>query len=119
MSRRRLYLMRHAEVSYFLSDGSPVNPTEVPLNADGVAQAHAVAEAFRNIDLDRVVTSGLPRTLETAAFVAPGVEPESWPELREKTARTTGGVVRRTRKGGRPRLAVARLLLRPPMPKEA
>ena len=83
MSRRRLYLMRHAEVSYFLSDGSPVNPTEVPLNADGVAQAHAVAEAFRTIDLDRVVTSGLPRTLETAAFVAPGVEPESWPELRE------------------------------------
>lgn len=36
---------------------------------------------------------------------------ESWPELREKTARTTAGVVRRTRKGGRPRVAVARLLL--------
>jgi len=83
MTRRRLYLMRHAEVSYFRSDGSPVNPTEVPLNEDGVAQAHVVAEAFRTIELDRVVTSGLPRTLETAGFVAPGVEPESWPELRE------------------------------------
>ena len=32
MSRRRLYLMRHAEVSYFRPDGSPVNPAEVPLN---------------------------------------------------------------------------------------
>ena len=83
MTRRRLYLMRHAEVSYFRSDGSPVNPTEVPLNEDGVAQAHVVAEAFRTIHLDRVVTSGLPRTLETAGLVAPRVEPESWPELRE------------------------------------
>jgi broad specificity phosphatase PhoE len=83
MSRRRLYLMRHAEVSYFRADGSPVNPAEVPLNEDGVAQARAVAEAFRSVDLDRVLTSGLPRTLETARIVAPEAEPESWPELRE------------------------------------
>ena len=83
MSRRRLYLMRHAEVSYFRADGSPVDPAEVPLNEDGVAQARAVAEAFRAIDLDRVLTSGMPRTLETARIVAPTAEPESWPELRE------------------------------------
>ena len=83
MNRRRLYLMRHAEVSYFSPDGTPVDPSEVPLNADGVAQAHAVAEAFQTIELDRVVTSGLPRTLETAGIVAPDVEPESWSELRE------------------------------------
>jgi probable phosphoglycerate mutase len=75
--------MRHAEVSYFRPDGSPVDPAEVPLNGDGVAQAHAVAEAFGRIDLDRVITSGLPRTLETARIVAPTVEPEAWPELRE------------------------------------
>ena len=83
MARRRLYLMRHAEVSYFRADGTPVDPADVPLNEDGVAQAHAVAGAFRGVDLDRVVTSGLPRTLETARIVAPDVEPESWPELRE------------------------------------
>jgi broad specificity phosphatase PhoE len=81
--RRRLYLMRHAEVSYFGDGGIPVDPREVPLNEEGVAQAHAVAEALRDIDLDRVVTSGLPRTLETAARVAPEVPAESWPELRE------------------------------------
>ena len=81
--RRRLYLMRHAEVSYFGDDGLPVDPREVPLNAEGVAQARAVAGALRDVELDRVVTSGLPRTLETAAIVAPGAEPESWPELRE------------------------------------
>jgi broad specificity phosphatase PhoE len=81
--RRRLYLMRHAEVSYFGVDGAPVDPREVPLNDEGVEQAGAVASALRDIELDRVLTSGLPRTLETASIVAPDAAPESWPELRE------------------------------------
>ena len=75
--------MRHAEVSYFRHDGTPVNPADVPLNAEGKAQATAVAEALRGIELDRVLTSGLARTLETASIVAPGLAAESWPELRE------------------------------------
>ena len=69
--RRRLYLMRHAEVSYFGDDGAPVDPREVPLNEEGIAQAKAVAAVLDGIELDRVVCSGLPRTLETAAIVAP------------------------------------------------
>jgi probable phosphoglycerate mutase len=81
--RRRLYLMRHGEVSYFGEDGKPVNPADVPLNAEGLAQARAAADALHGTELDRVITSGLPRTLETASIVAPGVEAESWPELRE------------------------------------
>ena len=81
--RRRLYLMRHAEVSYFDDDGSPVNPAEVPLTEEGVAQAKAVAHALGGIEVDRILTSGLPRTLETASIVAPGRDAESWPELRE------------------------------------
>jgi probable phosphoglycerate mutase len=83
LMRRRIYLMRHAEVSYFSEDGVPANPAEVPLNADGVAQAKTVREALAGIEIDRVVTSGLPRTLETAAIVAPSRDAESWPELRE------------------------------------
>jgi probable phosphoglycerate mutase len=83
LMRRRLYLMRHAEVSYFGGDGTPVDPREVPLNEEGVAQAQAVAAALRGIELDRVLTSGLPRTLETASIVAPQSDHESWPELRE------------------------------------
>jgi probable phosphoglycerate mutase len=75
--------MRHAEVSYFSVDGTPVDPREVPLNEEGVTQARAVAATLRDVAFDRVLTSGLPRTLETAAIVAPGMEAESWPELRE------------------------------------
>jgi len=81
--RRRLYLMRHAEVSYFGDDGNPVDPVAVSLNQEGVAQARAAAQTLAGIELDRVLTSGLPRTLETAAIVAPGREPETWPDLTE------------------------------------
>jgi probable phosphoglycerate mutase len=75
--------MRHGEVTYFLPDGTPVDPTSVPLNHEGIAQAQAAADALHGIELDRVITSGLPRTVETASIVAPEVEGESWPELRE------------------------------------
>jgi probable phosphoglycerate mutase len=75
--------MRHAEVSYFGPDGLPVDPATVPLNDEGVAQARAAARVFAEIEIDRIVTSGLPRTLETAAIVAPEVEAQSWPDLRE------------------------------------
>jgi probable phosphoglycerate mutase len=75
--------MRHAEVSYFGADGTPVNPLEVSLTDEGVAQAEAAAASLAGVKHDRVITSGLPRTVETAAIVAPGHEPEAWPELTE------------------------------------
>ncbi len=81
--RRRLYLMRHAEVSYFGADGTPVDPRDVPLNEEGLEQAGAVEHVLRDVEFDRVLTSGLPRTLQTASIVAPADDPESWPELRE------------------------------------
>ena len=74
--------MRHAEVAYF-DAGRPVDPSEVPLTVEGRAQAEAAGEALAGVRFDRVITSGVPRTLETAALVAPGSTPESWPELYE------------------------------------
>jgi broad specificity phosphatase PhoE len=82
MTRRRLYLMRHAQVAYF-DDGRPVRPDLVPLTEEGREQARAAAALLEGIAFDRVVTSGLPRTLETAHIVASSREPESWPDLRE------------------------------------
>lgn len=81
--RRRLYLMRHAAVAYFDEDGTPYDPVEVPLTAAGVEQARAAALALAGVGFDRVLTSGLPRTAETARIVAPGAEPEAWAELTE------------------------------------
>jgi probable phosphoglycerate mutase len=71
--------MRHAEVRYF----EGVHPEHVVLTEDGRGQAEAAAAALKDIPFDRVVTSGLERTLETARIVAPDREPESRYGLRE------------------------------------
>lgn len=69
--RRRIYLMRHGSVDYFLPDGTPVPPHGVPLNETGRGQADAAGELFAAVGVrfDRVVVSGLPRTVETAERV--------------------------------------------------
>jgi probable phosphoglycerate mutase len=70
-------------VAYFDDDGKPVAPENVPLTAEGREQAEATRVLLEGVELDRVIASGLPRTTETAALVAPGHEVETWPELRE------------------------------------
>jgi hypothetical protein len=72
--RRRLYLMRHAEVSYFDEGGRPLSATRAPLTELGREQARAAGRALRDVRLDRVITSGLPRTLETARLVVAELE---------------------------------------------
>jgi probable phosphoglycerate mutase len=87
--RRRIYLMRHGSVTYFDAAGKPVLPEQVPLNAEGRSQADAAGAAFvlEAVEFDKVIVSGLPRTVETAARVlaAAGLTHavETWPELQE------------------------------------
>jgi broad specificity phosphatase PhoE len=75
--------MRHGAVAYFDDDGRPVAPDDVPLTVEGREQAEAMRLLLDGVELDRVIASGLPRTAETAALVAPGHDVETWPELRE------------------------------------
>ncbi|HVU77516.1 MAG TPA: histidine phosphatase family protein [Gaiellaceae bacterium] len=77
--RRRLYLMRHAEVSY----AGEHDPEVVRLTERGLEQAAAAHRALGEVDFDLVVTSSLPRTRETAEVVVPDVEPEPWLEFDE------------------------------------
>ena len=69
--RRRIFLMRHGSVTYFDAAGNPVLPESVPLNAAGREQATAAGLVFAEsgIRFDRVIVSGLPRTVETASLV--------------------------------------------------
>jgi broad specificity phosphatase PhoE len=69
--RRRIYLMRHGDVTYFDATGRAINPETVPLNAAGREQASAAGQVFalQQIRFDRVIVSGLPRTVETAQRV--------------------------------------------------
>jgi probable phosphoglycerate mutase len=87
--RRRIYLMRHGSVTYFDEAGKPYLPEQVPLNELGCAQATAAGKVFsaEGLHFDRVIVSGLPRTVETAARVlaetGQEISIEQWPELVE------------------------------------
>ncbi|MDQ7969607.1 MAG: phosphoglycerate mutase family protein, partial [Oxalicibacterium faecigallinarum] len=87
--RRRVYLMRHGSVTYFDENGIPYSPDEVPLNETGRHQTTAAGRSFaaQNIQFDRVITSNLPRTVESATRVltetGQNIEIEQWPELTE------------------------------------
>jgi broad specificity phosphatase PhoE len=87
--RRRIYLMRHGSVTYFDDQGKPFLPEQVPLNELGRAQATAAGKVFAQEQLrfDRVIVSGLPRTVETAnrvlAETGQQIALERWPELEE------------------------------------
>ena len=81
--RRRLYLMRHGAVSYFDPNGRPVAPDDVTLTDEGRQHAAAAGRLLEQVGFDRVIASGLPRTMETARIVAPAAEVEEWHELQE------------------------------------
>jgi len=67
--RRRVYLMRHGDVSYFDADGRPVDPRYVSLTDAGRTQALAAGELLKDVSFDVSVCSGLPRTEQTARLV--------------------------------------------------
>jgi probable phosphoglycerate mutase len=81
--------MRHGSVTYFDEAGKPHLPETVPLNEAGRAQAAAAGQAFDadGVRFDRVIVSGLPRTVETAmrvlAETGQDIALETWPELAE------------------------------------
>ena len=71
--RRRIILMRHGDVAYFDAQGKPIlDPDKVTLSEKGKAQADATGAYLKTIGItkfDRVLSSDLPRTVETAERV--------------------------------------------------
>lgn len=101
--RRRIYLMRHGDVAYFDAQGQRVaNPDLVVLSEKGRAQADAAGRYLAALGVrkfDRVYSSNLPRTKETAARVlaAANINTEAevvelWREM--KTGDTPGIAVK-------------------------
>ena len=65
-----LYVMRHAHTNYNELGLCNDDPTaDVHLNDIGQQQAQAAAEQLRDVALDRIIVSPLPRTRQTAEFV--------------------------------------------------
>jgi broad specificity phosphatase PhoE len=91
--RRRIYLMRHGSVDYFRADGVVLPPDGVSLNELGRQQAQAAGALFHagGVRFDRIVTSGLPRTMETAAQVLAGVQQHARIEIDTSLREIRGG----------------------------
>ena len=69
-SRRRIYLFRHGSVDYFDSRGKLVEDTDkVDLNDTGRAQVAAMCDLFADVQIDKAICSGLPRTRQTGEAV--------------------------------------------------
>lgn len=64
----KLYLVRHGETEANLS-GVYSGITDLPLNTNGISQAVSLSAALSSIEFGLVVTSGLIRTQQTAAYL--------------------------------------------------
>jgi broad specificity phosphatase PhoE len=67
--RKRVYLMRHGEVSYRRPDGRTVFSPQVELTEEGVEQARQMHELLADVPFDLGAHTGLTRTHQTAALV--------------------------------------------------
>ena len=63
--RRRVYLARHGDVSYF-DAGEELGDEDPPLNATGRAQAQALGQLLADAPIDLAACTGLQRTRQTA-----------------------------------------------------
>lgn len=70
--RKRIYLMRHGEVSYHRPDGRTVFSSEVDLTDEGVVQAQAMATMLADVPFDGAWHTGLTRTKRTAEIMMAG-----------------------------------------------
>jgi broad specificity phosphatase PhoE len=66
---RSFLCLRHG-VTDWNAQGLFQGRTDVPLNDEGVSQAHTAAERLRNVPFDHVVASPLARALKTAEIIA-------------------------------------------------
>jgi broad specificity phosphatase PhoE len=94
-TRRRIYLMRHGAVEYVAPDGRRYGSEERPLSAAGREQARAAGAFLRaaSVRPDRVMTSTLPRTIETARAVLAALDLDLPIERREALKEIRSGRV--------------------------
>ncbi len=83
---RRFYVLRHGEVAYFDANGRPADPWQAGLTERGRRQIDDLAALLTGCGVDRLVTSTVPRALESARIIADRlslapVHDEAWNEL--------------------------------------
>lgn len=69
MTQTKLYLIRHGETAWNVEQRCQGH-TDIPLNAEGQAQAQKLGNAMRDVPLDAIYASDLRRALQTAEKIA-------------------------------------------------
>ena len=64
---KQVYIVRHGETDHNRNRRLQGRAINASINSVGVEQAEAVAEALKEVPIQKIVTSNLIRTLETAA----------------------------------------------------
>jgi probable phosphoglycerate mutase len=80
--RLSLYLIRHGETEWSLS-GKHTGRTDIPLTAQGEAQARELIPWLRHIDFSHVFTSPRQRARRTCTLAGLGAQAEIEPDLQE------------------------------------
>src|ERR1700722_10208985 len=70
--RRTFYFLRHGETDWNV-EGRFQGHSDIPLNAQGLAQARSAAQIMADRSVDLIVASPLIRALKTAAIVAEAI----------------------------------------------
>lgn len=89
-----LVLVRHAETVWNAEERWQ-GQTDVPLSEHGRGEVALVARRFAGERFDRVISSDLVRARDTAKGIAPGVEVEPDPALREMNLGSWCGLLHR------------------------
>ncbi len=79
---RCLYLIRHGETEWSVS-GRHTGRTDIPLTANGEAQARKLGKRLQGIAFSHVLTSPLQRARQTCSLVGLDKEPEIEADLIE------------------------------------
>ena len=79
-----IIFIRHGETT--LNVARTLQPADTPLSTNGLAQAHAVAARLATLGIARIVSSDLPRALQTtqAIAAATGASAQTTPLLQER-----------------------------------
>jgi probable phosphoglycerate mutase len=72
VGHRKLLLVRHGQTDFNTQHRLPGQLPGIPLNADGLAEARAMADALHALPLTGIVASPLDRTMQTAEMLATG-----------------------------------------------
>lgn len=82
----RLYMVRHGHVQYFDAQHQPINPKYARLSKLGEQQIQRLAEYLNEISMDKIFSSTMPRSIQTAEILAAQQKQqqiEAYDEIRE------------------------------------